>query len=360
MPRVKREKWSGVRGGFIIRDARKCPTYYVRRRVDGVQREVALASTEAAALAALARWEADPHHWRRVEEAEAPLLLNADRIVSFLRWSLNDRHNSAAWVRQQKRALRWWAEKLGARDLRKLDLRADILPSLEGEPGRSQRSAVLKTLFSWMRQHTHELKLAEDPVAGALHVEQTRPEQWRTVKTFSQADYEAVRDDLRKAGEPLHADAATVQAATGWHCTELVRFNRTGKVQDLPATRAAEGAAQLLCPATKAGAPLRTIVGVLAAEAARRLVGVTWSGQLYSRALSDSCARLTTEARKLNPKAPEVRVLPGSFRHSVATWAVESGAAPQAVAAFLNHKSPRTTQRFYATHAAPQKVPTLA
>jgi integrase len=47
------------------------------------------------------------------------------------------------------------------------------------------------------------------------------------------------------------------------------------------------------------------------------------------------------------------------LRHSVATLAVNSGASPAAVAAFLNHRSPRTTLRFYATLATPVKVPAL-
>ena len=51
---------------------------------------------------------------------------------------------------------------------------------------------------------------------------------------------------------------------------------------------------------------------------------------------------------------------PGQFRHSVATWAIQAGANPAAVAAFLGHRSPQTTRRFYATHAVTEKVPTLA
>ncbi|WNG41678.1 site-specific integrase [Archangium violaceum] len=50
---------------------------------------------------------------------------------------------------------------------------------------------------------------------------------------------------------------------------------------------------------------------------------------------------------------------PGRFRHSVATWAIEKGATPASVAAFLNHKSLAITRRFYATHAVPTKVPAL-
>jgi integrase len=51
---------------------------------------------------------------------------------------------------------------------------------------------------------------------------------------------------------------------------------------------------------------------------------------------------------------------PGRFRHSVATWAIQAGAHPAAVSAFLGHKSPATTKRFYATLATSPKVPTLA
>lgn len=36
---------------------------------------------------------------------------------------------------------------------------------------------------------------------------------------------------------------------------------------------------------------------------------------------------------------------------SVATWAINQGADPATVAAFLNRKRLRTTMRFYATHA---------
>jgi integrase len=51
---------------------------------------------------------------------------------------------------------------------------------------------------------------------------------------------------------------------------------------------------------------------------------------------------------------------PGRFRHSIATWAFEAGADPFAVSAFLGHKSPSTTKKFYAALATVPKVPTLA
>ncbi len=84
-------------------------------------------------------------------------------------------------------------------------------------------------------------------------------------------------------------------------------------------------------------------------DAANRLLkrGV-FTRQRYGQAINRAC-----------DVAGIARFSPGRFRHTVATVAINAGADPAAVAAFLNHKSPRTTRRFYATHAAPKRVPTL-
>ncbi|RKI74230.1 hypothetical protein D7X55_02945 [Corallococcus sp. AB049A] len=65
--------------------------------------------------------------------------------------------------------------------------------------------------------------------------------------------------------------------------------------------------------------------------------------------------RLAVKAACIAAKVPEFT--PGRFRRSVATWVINQGADPAVVAAFLGHKSPCTTRRFYATHAAPTKYP---
>ena len=115
-----------------------------------------------------------------------------------------------------------------------------------------------------------------------------------------------------------------VQAGTGWHVSELVRFARMGSVE--PYRSEAEGM-----------------------EAGKRLLARgSLSFEKYGLAIKGACT-----AAGIPPFTP------GRFRHSVATWAIENGADPASVAAFLNHKSPSTTRRFYATHAVPTKVPTL-
>jgi integrase len=93
---------------------------------------------------------------------------------------------------------------------------------------------------------------------------------------------------------------------------------------------------------------LRTAVSAEALEAAKRLrERGSLSIEKYGLAVKAAC-----RAAQIEPFTP------GQFRHSVATWAINSGADPASVAAFLNHKSPRTTRKFYATHATPKKVPT--
>jgi integrase len=195
-------------------------------------------------------------------------------------------------------------------------------------------------------------------VHGALVVGRSRPAQWVKPKMIPIEDYEAVRDAL-PAG--AYRDALIVLAATGWHTTELGRFAKGGKTELLPERRKAEGAGVLLCPRTKGGSALRTVVSAAAFAAAKRLRAEGHVALIYlQKKVNEAAAEVTQLRRAKNPGAREVTVHLGSFRHTVATWAIEEGADPAAVATFLNHASAETTKRFYATLAAPPKVPTVA
>jgi len=62
-----------------------------------------------------------------------------------------------------------------------------------------------------------------------------------------------------------------VQAGTGWHVSELVRFAKMGSVE--PYRGEAEGiAGVLVCPQTKSGEPLHTAVSAEVLEAGKRLL----------------------------------------------------------------------------------------
>ena len=105
----------------------------------------------------------------------------------------------------------------------------------------------------------------------------------------------------------------------------------------------------LVCPQIKSGEPLRTAVSAEVLEAGKRLLEWgTFGREKYGTEVISACKAASIPS-----------FTPGRFRHSVATWAIERGAAPASVAAFLNHKSPSTTRRFYATHAVPAKIQTL-
>jgi integrase len=177
-------------------------------------------------------------------------------------------------------------------------------------------------------------------------VPQAKPEQWKRVKAIPREHYLLTREHL--AGH--WRDALDILAGTGWHVSELQRFAEDGRVEPYPRQGDVEGVAGVLvCPSHKNGEELRTGASAEVVDAARRL--------RERGSLSIEKFGLAVRAASRAAGIPEFS--PGRFRHSVATWAINQGADPATVAAFLNHKSPRTTMRFYATHAIPKKIPTL-
>jgi integrase len=299
------------------------------------------------AIEALNRFEGDPEGFRpEGEERPEAIYLDEEIAREFLAWSIAVKRNTREWVGKQKRALAFWATKLHRVDLRRATLRDHVLPALQGEASRDQKIRVLKAFFSWLRKEKHLLCAAEDPTYGTLSAAQARPAQWRRSKAIPKEHVELVLEHL---GAPWR-DALMLQAATGWHVTEAARFASAGTVERLPTGARRDGsAAVVVCPMTKGGEMLRTRVSREVADAARRLRDHgAFSAAWYYRAVRSAC-----------DAAEIARFSPGMMRHSVATWAVNKGADPAVVSAFLGHKSVSTTRRFYATLAVPAKVPTL-
>jgi len=346
---VKVEGWTG---GRAWRDADGKLTFHIRRKVGKKTYAVSTGCTQlAAALQHLTRFEADPEGYRPAGEAgNEPITLTAEMVEEFLRWQLSEKGNSASWIAAQRHLFAWWAEKLGGVNLRRVDLRADILDALEGVAGRAKRIEVIKSLFGWLRKVKRLVKPHQDPTfGGVLTVPPPKPAQWSRSKVIPRDHYLLAREHLVGAWR----DALDVLAGTGWHITEVIRFANAGELEPLPkVTRVETGAVGvLLCPLHKSGAPHRTAVGAEVLEAAKRLRERGWPSDSkfpFYQAVESAC-----RAAGIAPFSP------GRFRHSVASWAIESGAAPAAVAAFLGHKSPATTKRFYAVHAVAPKVPTL-
>jgi integrase len=333
-------------GGRIWEDKDGRRTYVVRRQIGGRRYEVSTrCSRLRSALTQLERFEANPDGYDPGVPAGEALRLSAELAKLYLAWSAapereGGKGNGRGWVLQQRAYLAWWASQLKARDLRALSLRDHIIPALDGVPGRRHRVEVLKAFFSWLRRERHLVSRAEDVTLDLL-VPARRPEQWRRPKAIPRAHYLRALAALA----PTHRDALTLLDETGWHVSELVRFVRDGSLEAMPPGRV-DAAAVIICPQRKSGEMQRTAIGPEAQAAAQRLrdKGTFSVGRFYE------AVRAACEKTGIEPFTP------GRCRHTLATRAIEAGADPAAVSAYLGHKSAATTRRFYATLAVPPRV----
>ena len=332
-------------GGSIRYGESGTPSFVIERMVNGRRYHVSTrAHGLAAAIKQLARFEGDPGAYGRKTKEDEALLLTAELQDQFLSWSRYVKQNSPNWVSTQRIYLRDWGEQLLGRDLHRLNLRDDVDPALEAwGSGRPHRIKVLKALMGWLRKVKRLLRSAEDATID-LPVPQARPEQTRRLKAIPRDHFELALEHLTGSVR----DGLVVLGATGCHYSELVRFIREGSIEPVPT--GAKDAVAVLMFQHKSGVPHRVRVGKQALAAAHRLKerGVAWDHHTFNAGLTSAC------------KAAGIAVFhAGQLRHSVATWAVNAGADPAAVAAFLGHKSVSTLKRFYSTHASPARVPTL-
>lgn len=335
-------------GGRIWEDRDGRRTYVIRRQVGGKRYEVSTRCTRhQAALVQLARFESAPDEYEAgAPSALEPLRMTAELVRGYLAWSgaperEGGKGNSRAWVLQQKAYLAWWVTQIKGRDLRALSLGEHIVPALDGQPGRKHRVEVLKAFFSWLRRERHAITRAQDPTLD-LMVPQRRPEQWKRPKAIPRAHYLRV---LAAVPAGSHRDALVLLDETGWHVSELVRFVRSGAIEAMPPGRK-DGVAVIVCPQRKSGELQRTAIGPESKAAAERLrAGGVFSVGRFYEAVKAACVTAKVAA-----------FTPGRFRHTLATRAIEAGADPAAVAAYLGHKSAATTKRFYSTLAVAPRV----
>ena len=331
-------------GGYIHRDARGRDLHVIRQQVGGKRYEVSTRTFSIrAALEQLKRFQADPDGYSARGEVRAnPIFLNTALATEYLTYSRTVCENSKEWVTKQRTILSWWAGKLKGVDLRGASVAEAFLPALESGGGKAHKVAVLKALYSWLRRERRMITLAEDPVAGGgLSAPAARKKHGSGPKAVDQKVVKLVRKELTGGW----ADAMDLQAATGWHVTEVKRFATAGEIEPATAAQKAQGIAAVLVVEHKSGDQHRTAVNAETLGAAKRLrkkggFAISW----YHRAVKAA-------GKAAGLKKP---FGPGIMRHSVATWAVNQGADLAAVSTFLGHRSTETTKRFYATHATPR------
>ncbi|HET6412040.1 MAG TPA: hypothetical protein VFG53_08265 [Anaeromyxobacter sp.] len=285
-------RWEPWEGGRKWIDASgKVAAYYIRARIGGRRFEVRTpATTESAAHAQLKRFQADPEGYDPAGDAPREgLYLDDELVKEHLAYSEAE-GNSAPWRRKQKHILAWWAERLDGIDLRRASLTDHILPALKRKDATAKhhRIAVLKGFYTWLRTEVHRISTAEDPVFGQLQVPQVKAAQLTKSKVVP-------RDHVLLVVEHLTApwrDALLLQAGTGWHATEILRFAAEGSLEPIPKHAPQEGVAGVVvCPRRKSGEPQRTRVGPEVLEAAKRLrAHGAISREWFERAVVAACA----------------------------------------------------------------------
>jgi len=329
-------------GGYIREDARGRNVYVIRQQVNSKRYEISTRTFSVrAALEQLKRFQADPESYDpRGEQRPDPIYLDEELVREYLAYSREEKGNSRSWVTEQRSLLAWWAEHLRRVDLRDASLREAILPSLQRAAGRPHKIAVLKAVYTWLRKVKREIALDEDPTAAGGLTMPSAKKPNRPSKAVSREHVELARKHLVGTWR----DALDLQRESGWHLTEIQRFATDGDIEPPVPSQREVGIAGVLVVKHKSGEQHRTAVSAGTLEAAQRLrkrggFSIAW----YHRAVKTAC-----KAAGITPFGP------GRMRHSVATWAVDDGADLATVSTFLGHRSPRTTKKFYATHATPR------
>jgi integrase len=333
--------------------------FIIERKIRGRRFHVSTgAHTITAAKAQLERFEADPLGFDPRGGDGDKLQLTAELIEQWEAFSIA-KGNGRTYTRDHGRKLARWLLVLGGADLRKLTLR-QLREGLTGLSARKHRIIAIKSFFSWLRTEKGLVTTAQDATLD-LKVPQGSPEkyrrrkvvEWQNVeKLLAVLEAESTADAQRErtpndklepgADARRRRDCLLLLTATGWHVTELGRFVRGGEL-----LRQASGdVLAVLVVRHKGGDLARTPISHREhLEAAERLRA---SGEVPRNLQKEhvlACSRAKVPAFGL-----------GVMRHSVATWAVEAGAAPEQVARFLGHRDKRTTERFYVDVAVPTNV----
>ncbi|HTS82910.1 MAG TPA: tyrosine-type recombinase/integrase [Myxococcaceae bacterium] len=284
------------------------------------------------------RFIVDPDGFRLVapppDPAQQPIHLDEALVKGFLDFSRR-KGNTGDWVSEQRVHLLALKDGLGKQDLRGLPLQT-LLPLVKGN---AHRIAVLKALYSWLRKVEHRLTPAEDPTHGTLTVPQRRVGQRRVAdKSVPRARVDAVLACMSERWRAL----LHLQAGTGIHTTELLRFARAGWLEGYRGPQRATSV--MVVPLHKNGDEHRVALDAGLDQAARAVrISGTFDPSGYHLEV-----RLACERAKVPPFTP------GRMRHSVATWMVEAGADLASVSTFLGHRTLATTRAFYARFATPR------
>jgi integrase len=348
-----------LRCGFFVDDElmskqgrRLWPGGYIHRQKDGrdlfiLEKKVAKrrfhvstrAHTLTAAMAQLERFESNPEDYTPRGDTADRLTLTAELAAEYSSWLENVKRTTPHHARNMLAKLKDWVVDLRGADLRKLRLVEDLKEPLKKRLSVQHRIIAIKAFCTWLRTEKGLLTTAEDRTLD-LKVPQASPEKYRRRKVVSP---EQIRAAWRKLPTQRTKDMLMLLSATGMHVSELERF-----VRGVDAELVRHGKTAAVVVRHKSGELARIpLTAKEHIEAAERLRSGGEVARRFNKRLAEACRKAGVDV-----------FTAGVMRHSVATFAVQQGAAPAAVAAFLHHKDPRTTTKFYVDLGLPvQQVP---
>jgi integrase len=362
---AKRRKWLG---GYV-REGKRGVMFVIERWLGNNHFHLSTrCRTERAALAELAKFEADPTGYRpgaKGELARKLCIITPELIDEYERWQRDTRGTTTSHARDCARYLEQWMHAFAGRDIRRLDLHADIKAALDrwtiaakGDRenprrklsttgARKSRIVALKGFTAWLRREKGFLKRGEDPTLD-LQVPHAEPEKLRRRKAVPFAHVQkllgVIREDCR--------DTLMVLANTGLHVSEVRRFAASGELFEPSAEKQKQGARAMLAVKHKTGR--LHVVALTTDEALDAAKRIRASGWAPSHSVVWFAMRAACEAAKV----PAFNA--GVLRHSVATWLHEAGVPLDVISEQLGHRDRRTTADFYRDMGGQAKVLALA
>lgn len=323
-------------GGYV-REGKKGGVYVIERWIGGQHFHLSTrCKTERAALAHLAAFEADPHHYdpRKLGETEGPLAMTATLILEHENWQRTAKKNTEAHIHDSGKYLEAWLVALHGRDLR--TVRASELKEMMArwKTAKRHRVIAIKGFYRWLRQEKGLLKHAEDPSLD-MQIPAFRPAKLHRKRAV---EFERVQKALSKlSGEAL--DAMRVLVSTGMHVTELERFAADGELFPPTPEQVTKGVLSNLAVKHKGGQ--LHIVAITDPETLMAAQAIKGRGRAISRSWLADSLNAACDAAGVE------RFGPGVMRHSVATWLAMDGVPLPAISDMLGHRSTVTTAKFY-------------
>lgn len=363
------ETWDG---GYVRRNKAGKPSYIIYKKLNQRLYEISTrTSTHRAAMMELARFEMDPENYRPGGPVKPEAIcLTPQLSLEFLTWSAKPKDqggkgNSSRHVHYQSKYLAWWADQLSGVDLRNAPL-GKIEEALDGTPSRANKLITIRALYTWLVEVKRILAPNEDPTFRRLKVPKAKAAQLTEEKAITAEEFWRVRkklaalsEEMGRSGRPKFSpywlDCIDVLAGTGWHVTELERFSEGGRLEEVER----KDGAGVLMVIHKSGDQHKTLVSQNVLEAARRIRERALDAEGAKRKGTFRGDGLRTALQRACDHLGIARLHPGSFRHSIATHAINQGVEIGSASDFLGHRSKETTRKFYATHAIPAKVPTF-